>query len=73
MKQLQFAAIKAEVATTKLWREGDKTGQTNNQDSIRGTIIGNIARGETSQAITSFHFFDYFNYFGFHHKITVIT
>ena len=33
----------------------------------------NIAKGETSQAITSFHFFDYFNYFGLNHKITFIT
>ena len=27
----------------------------------------NIATGETSQAITPFHFFDNFNFFNFHH------
>ena len=33
------------------------------------SLIKNIATGETSQAITPFHFFDNFN---FHHKITFI-
>ena len=27
----------------------------------------NIATGETSQAITPYHFFNYFNFFGFYH------
>ena len=34
-----------------------------------GFCTKNIATGETSQAITPFHFFDNFN---FHHKITFI-
>ena len=36
----------------------------------------NIARGETSQAITPFHYFDYFNFFSqenLYQKITFIT
>ena len=34
----------------------------------------NIATGETSQAITSHHFFDYYNVgFGFYRKITFLT
>ena len=32
-----------------------------------------IATGETSQAITSFHFFGYFYSFGFYYEITLIT
>ena len=28
-------------------------------------IVKNIATGETSQAITPYHFFNYFNFFGF--------
>ena len=27
----------------------------------------NIATGETSQAITPYHFFNYLNFFGFYH------
>ena len=41
------------------------------QEKILNTKIRkNIATGETSQAITSFHFFDYCKYFGLHHFIT---
>ena len=36
------------------------------------TII-NIATGETSPAITPFHFFGNFNFFNFHHSKTFIT
>ena len=32
--------------------------------------ILNIATGETSQAITPYHFLNYFNFFGFYHYIT---
>ena len=30
----------------------------------RANNVENIATGETSQAITPFHFFDYFHFFG---------
>ena len=37
---------------------------------LKGKAVQNIATGETSQAITPFHYFDNFN---FHHCITFIT
>ena len=33
----------------------------------------NIATGETSQAITSFHLFDYFDFYNIYHYLTLIT
>ena len=33
----------------------------------------NIATGETSQAITSSHFFDYFDFYNIYHNLTFIT
>ena len=33
----------------------------------------NIATGETAQAITPFHFFDYFNFSNFYHEITLFS
>ena len=33
----------------------------------------NIGTGEMSQAITHFHFFDYYNFSNFYHEITFIT
>ena len=38
--------------------------QSNELMQVNQIFIKNIATGETSQAITPFHFFDYFN---FHH------
>ena len=46
------------------------------EDRVLTPSEKNIATGETSQAITPFHFFDYkidFNCFGFYHQITLIT
>ena len=37
---------------------------------IQNPIIFYIAKGETSQAITSFHFFDNFNFYSFYHNIS---
>ena len=37
---------------------------------IVNIVITNIATGETSQAITPFHFFNCSNFFGFYHYIT---
>ena len=40
---------------------------------VKIQIQVNIATGETSQAITPFHFFDNLNISNFHHQITFIT
>ena len=40
---------------------------------ILKTTKKNIATGETSPAITPYHFFGDFNFFNFHHLITFIT
>ena len=34
------------------------------------TSSQNIATGEAPRAIAPFHFFDYFNFFGYYHEIT---
>ena len=47
-----------------------RKGQDANKIEMIEHIMRNIATGETSQAITPFHFFDNFN---FHQGITYIT